>query len=162
MSLNSANVLDLIRTIWQQVLDLEIREADADDAELTTTYGLMTSCVQITGEWEGAIVLYCSSNFAKRAAAIAFGMEEPEVQFEEMQDILGELANIIGGNIKSLVPGSCQLSLPSVIEGRDYRFGVIGGQITFQYRLTCLGEPIHCAVFQKDPSASRHVNENRQ
>lgn len=158
MSLVPEEILGLIHTIWQQVLDLEIHEATNANAPLTATDSLMTSCVQITGDWEGAIAVYCSTDFAKQAAAIAFAMEDSEIQLEEMQDILGELTNILGGNIKSLVPGSCQLSLPSVIEGRDYRFGVLGSQISLQFRLTCLNEAIHIAMFEKAPKAGRHVH----
>ena len=36
----------------------------------------------------------------------------------DIADALGELANIIGGNVKSLLPEPCALSLPHVLVGR--------------------------------------------
>ena len=37
------------------------------------------------------------------------------------QDTVAELTNMIGGNIKSLFPGSSHLSLPTVTDGTDFR-----------------------------------------
>jgi chemotaxis protein CheX len=36
---------------------------------------------------------------------------------DDVRDALGELANMVGGNIKGLLPGPTQLSLPLVVEG---------------------------------------------
>jgi CheY-specific phosphatase CheX len=155
MDFGEKEILELSRNIWRQVLDLEIT-LDSSSAPLSTSFGLMTSCVQITGDWEGAVAIYCTSLFAQQAASIAFQSPIDEVSFEEMQDILGELANILGGNIKSLLPGSCALSLPSVVEGRDYRFGVLGSQLKSQIRLRCLEEPVHIAILQREDRPQRH------
>ena len=34
---------------------------------------------------------------------------------EDVNDVLGELANIIGGNVKAMLPAGCFLSLPQVV-----------------------------------------------
>ena len=39
-------------------------------------------------------------------------------------DAAGELANITGGSVKTLLAPTCSLSLPSVVMGRDYEFSV--------------------------------------
>jgi len=41
------------------------------------------------------------------------------VSQEDLSDVLGELANIVGGNVKAMLPPGCQLSLPQVVLAPD-------------------------------------------
>jgi chemotaxis protein CheX len=73
------------------------------------------SSVSITGSWNG-VVVYASSTAAARKAAAAFlAMGEDEIGPEDLSDVLGELANIVGGNIKAMLPPGSLLSLPQVV-----------------------------------------------
>ncbi len=78
----------------------------------------VSASVSVTGAWRGHVVLSCSSTASKNAAAALLGVEFDEVTAEDIADALGELANIIGGNVKSLLPEPCALSLPHVLLGR--------------------------------------------
>lgn len=78
----------------------------------------VSASVSVTGAWRGHVVLSCSANAAKKAAGALLGVEFDEVTTEDIADALGELANIIGGNVKSLLPEPCALSLPHVLVGR--------------------------------------------
>jgi chemotaxis protein CheX len=78
----------------------------------------VSASVSVTGAWRGHVVLSCSAKAAKNAAAALLGVEFDEVTTEDIADALGELANIIGGNVKSLLPEPCALSLPHVLVGR--------------------------------------------
>jgi chemotaxis protein CheX len=50
------------------------------------------------------------------------------IQFDDdVCDALGELANMIGGNLKSVLPRGVSLSLPSVVQGNSYSLRVCGG-----------------------------------
>ena len=49
-------------------------------------------------------------------------MEAGEVSDEDMTDVMGELANIVGGNVKSMLPAATAVSLPHVVAGADNRF----------------------------------------
>ena len=56
-----------------------------------------------------------------------FGMEPDEVSADEVADAVGELTNMVGGNIKSLLPEPSLLSLPTVSRGAPVRVRVPGG-----------------------------------
>jgi chemotaxis protein CheX len=56
-------------------------------------------------------------------------MEQPEAVTDDVRDVLGELANMIGGNIKSAVAAGLTLSMPSVTDGSDYGLRVCGSEI---------------------------------
>ena len=71
--------------------------------------------VSVTGAWRGHVVVRCSAQASRNAAAALLGVELDDVTTEDVTDALGELANIIGGNVKSLLPEPCALSLPHVV-----------------------------------------------
>lgn len=84
----------------------------------------LTACVQINGEWQGALLVKCS--MAAASAMTRLLLRTEHIDAAEVRDALGELANMIGGNIKALVPGPSQLSLPAVVEGYDHHVSVPG------------------------------------
>jgi chemotaxis protein CheX len=69
--------------------------------------------VTVHEAWSGAVQLECSADFAAMAASRMFAATDGVTQVE-LDDALGELTNMIGGNIKSLLPAPSHLSLPSV------------------------------------------------
>jgi chemotaxis protein CheX len=102
--------------IWEQILGLEVTptQDSFNPAEKGIT---LVGCVQIMGSWEGSVELLCPAELAKKAASIMFGTNMNETSQEDIKDALGELTNMTGGNIKSIVHDEdqqCYLSLPAV------------------------------------------------
>jgi chemotaxis protein CheX len=102
--------------IWLTVLGLGLLATGPSQGEPLPD-DVLTSSVTIDGSWRGAVLLQCSKHFAKRAACLMFGLDATDVGNSEVNDALGELANMISGNVKALLPGPCRLSLPLVAEG---------------------------------------------
>jgi chemotaxis protein CheX len=73
--------------------------------------------VSISGAWEGHVALGCSAAAARSAAATLLAMPEGDVAEGDIADAVGELVNMVGGNIKSLLPGPSALTLPLVSLG---------------------------------------------
>jgi len=111
---NEDDLAEMVEQVWVSYLDPEgvnplIPTGEADQP--TEVH----SSVSITGSWTGHVV-YASSLLAARKAAAAFlAMEVEEVGQEDISDVLGELANIVGGNVKAMLPPGALLSLPQVV-----------------------------------------------
>src|SRR5918998_4092661 len=75
----------------------------------------VSAAVSVTGSWNGHVVVECSATASREAAAAMLGIDAPDVSDADIADALGEMANVIGGSIKSLLPGNCALSLPHVV-----------------------------------------------
>jgi chemotaxis protein CheX len=73
---------------------------------------VMRASVEIRGGWDGAVTLEMSPTAARTAARTMLTLDE--VEDEDVLDALGELVNMIGGNIKSLLPSGSVLGLPMV------------------------------------------------
>jgi chemotaxis protein CheX len=74
----------------------------------------VSATVSVTGAWRGHVVVECSGPASRLVAATLLSVEAGVVTGEDVADALGELANVIGGNVKSLLPGPSALSLPQV------------------------------------------------
>ncbi|BCY15173.1 chemotaxis protein CheX [Actinoplanes sp. L3-i22] len=108
------DLAEMVEQVWEAYLDPE------GVSPLMQTYdenqpSEVHSSVSITGSWSGHIVYSSSRAAAQRAAAAFLAMELDEVSEEDISDTLGELANIVGGNVKAMLPPGAQLSLPQVV-----------------------------------------------
>ena len=75
----------------------------------------LSSWVEIVGPWNGAVVLTTGRATAEELARCLLREHAPEVlDDEDVADALGELANVIGGNVKAVLPGPSVLGLPEV------------------------------------------------
>jgi chemotaxis protein CheX len=77
----------------------------------------LSSWVDVVGPWSGAVVVTCGAATAEeltRCLLLRHTPLPPVVEAEDVDDALGELANVVGGGVKSTLPGPSALSLPQV------------------------------------------------
>jgi hypothetical protein len=55
---------------------------------------------------------------------------EPVSMDDDVRDSVGEIINMIGGNLKSVLPAGVGLSMPSVVEGADSAYRICGANLT--------------------------------
>ncbi len=91
--------------------------------------GYVVSAVQIVGEWQGAVRLDIDLELARHACANLIGLDPAELSPVDIRDAAGELANMLGGSIKTLCAPTSRLSLPSVAMGSDFEFVVAQGSV---------------------------------
>jgi hypothetical protein len=73
----------------------------------------VSAWVEISGPWRGAVVVTCDEPTAEALTECLLRARPPAViEPEDVADALGELANVLGGNVKSLLPGPSSLGLP--------------------------------------------------
>ena len=133
-------IISLTQYIWGATLNLE---AIPHDEPVPPVPGGRTldGVINITGAWAGALVLQVPEHVARRAASVMFEIEDGSATLEDMQDAVGELTNMTGGNVKALLEGHCDRSLPALVEGRDYSIRVPGSQAITRVTFDIDGEP---------------------
>jgi chemotaxis protein CheX len=129
MELIDEQIRRLTPEIWDAVLHLPLQCQDAipDSGRRT-----VSACVHIAGAWNGAVALSCDIEFASQAAAIMFDLVGSVPSTADMQDALGELTNMVGGNIKALLPETCHLSLPSAVEVADFSVRILHSRLVLR------------------------------
>jgi len=77
------------------------------------------------GEVMGRVNIHLSDAFARLIAASMLGIELEDIEEqEEVDDVISELSNMIGGQLKSHISDfglPCELSLPSITTGSDFQ-----------------------------------------
>ncbi|HYC76464.1 MAG TPA: chemotaxis protein CheX [Planctomycetota bacterium] len=117
-------IRQVVENVWSSMIGLSPRPvAVAVSSPLAERR--VVAVVRIYGAWSGAVTLSAPLSLARRAAAAMFGVDVDATTDADAIDALGEIANMTGGNIKSLLPGDCALSLPAVTIGAAG--GVDGG-----------------------------------
>ncbi|RFU19172.1 chemotaxis protein CheX [Geodermatophilus marinus] len=73
----------------------------------------VSSWVEVLGPWTGTVVLACGRRTAADLTRALLREHAPaELEDEDVADALGELANVVGGNVKAVLPGPSALGLP--------------------------------------------------
>jgi len=84
----------------------------------------ITGMVGLAGTHKGVLAVHFPNEVALAVTSNFLGMDVEEVN-EDVQDAIGEIANMLGGNLKTILSDrgrDIQLSLPSTIFGDEYTF----------------------------------------
>ena len=74
---------------------------------------VLSSWVDVVGPWTGTVVLTTGRQTAADLTRALLGDSAPELlDHEDVADAFGEIANVVGGNVKAALPGPSALSLP--------------------------------------------------
>jgi len=82
----------------------------------------ITGMVGFAGTYSGVISIHCPVELALKITSSMLGMECDEVN-EDLNDAIGEIANMLGGSVKQVLSKGgldVKLSIPTVISGEDY------------------------------------------
>jgi CheY-specific phosphatase CheX len=135
-------IVTLSESIWLSTLGLSLHPAETQGDAPALPHGpTLDGIVTISGDWQGAVILQMPRDLAQRVATIMFSLGDQIASLEDMQDALGEITNMTGGNLKALMPGSCFLSLPAVVDGNDYRIRIPTANVLSRILFHCEGHP---------------------
>ncbi|HEY4410234.1 MAG TPA: chemotaxis protein CheX [Acidimicrobiia bacterium] len=145
---------EITERVWSSLVEAPLLPREPGQPGPVPGARTFTGCVQITGAWEGAVTVHCSEELARQLTAAMFMVDPADTTTEEVGDALGELANMVGGNVKALMPEPCRISLPAVADGMDYRLSVPGARPLTAVTWTCLGEPLMVRLLERRPAES--------
>jgi len=110
--------------VFDTMLSMNIELAD-EGVQANVDGERIVGSVGFAGKTVGSVSIQVNEVFARQITAAMLGMEEDEIEGdEEIHDVIGELSNIVGGDLKSRLCGeglNCDLSIPSIIRGSDFR-----------------------------------------
>jgi len=130
------NALDLrgfvsgaMNEVFDTMLSMDIELAD-EGVHGNVSGERIVGSVGFAGKAVGSVSIHVNEAFARSITAAMLGMEEDEIEGdEEVHDVIGELSNMVGGDLKSrLCDGGfdCELSIPSITTGSDFKTKIKG------------------------------------
>ncbi len=110
------------REVFATMLNLEVQSLDDHEENIRPPLELSGVCggVSFAGKMTGTLYLNLTENLSKVAANCVLGSDVEQPQ-DQVNDIVGELTNMITGNFKSKMANrgyNCTLSIPTVMRGR--------------------------------------------
>ena len=146
IELRGSEIEYVVEIVFARMMGTEVKRTEA---QLRETESHLTGAVYLTGDWEGAVLLQCSPRQACLFAGRFLSIPPPESVNDEVRDVLGELTNMIAGNLKSSVLKNSSISLPSVVEGATYSLSVRGRSLmTDQRAFSFLGGPFWITLIE--------------
>ncbi len=108
-------IREIASDVWSGFLGMDL--VACGDEQFSEGGDCMKATVVVTGDWNGEVTVECYAPLAAEAASRMFEVKPDELSNSELLDALGEIVNMVGGNIKGLLPGANKLSLPCVSHG---------------------------------------------
>ncbi len=87
----------------------------------------VVSAIHYAGPWKGVLLLECQPLQASAFTAKLTGISPPGSVDDDVRDAIGEIANMIAGNLKTILPPGTVLSAPAVVEGSRFTLKICGG-----------------------------------
>lgn len=111
MSIHQEHIVDIVKNIWSTTFSLSAEWVESDGGEHPF---FLNSEIRIDGPWSGIVNVYCGEKTIYLLASTIFQKDKHDLSDQEIFDVMGEVTNMIGGNLKALLPSPSNLSLPKV------------------------------------------------
>ena len=115
-------VINATKEVFTTMVMMELEDCYPLKEPVTSFHCSVTGMVGLAGTYTGLLSIHCPKDFAMRIPSTMLGMEVDEVG-EDVNDALGEIANMLGGYVKQILSKGgldINLSIPTVIAGEDY------------------------------------------
>jgi chemotaxis protein CheX len=116
-------VTQAVARAFDTMLNLKVAAEPADVAVWNGEPHVAGS-VGFIGRLTGVVYIYSTASFARRITCQLLGLTDEEIEGEEMvNDAIGELTNMVVGQIKSQLSDRgmpCVLTIPSIVRGSHF------------------------------------------
>ncbi len=117
-------VIDATREIFSGMVMMDIQSVGEPQENVPPLEDSITGMVGLAGRYRGVLAVHIPRELALDITSSFLGMEVDDLN-EDVEDAIGEIANMLGGNVKTLLSDQgkeIQLSVPSTISGSSYVF----------------------------------------
>ena len=76
--------------------------------------------VHLIGAYEATVSIHLTQGLLKKAASVMYDEPTTTVTSHQIRDTAAELTNMVGGNLKCLVPQPTAIELPNVIKSNEF------------------------------------------
>jgi chemotaxis protein CheX len=120
-------IIDSTQEIFSSMIMLEVTPGEPFNRKQSMLKDSISGIIGLAGNTKGLLAIHLPTKAALAVTTAFLGMDVDEID-EDVRDAIGELANMLGGNIKSALDpkgSEIQLSMPSSISGEEYSIDCI-------------------------------------
>lgn len=131
-------IIEATKEVFSTMMVMEVEDQYPMQEPVNEFHCSITGMVGLAGSYTGILSIHCPQPLALKITSNMLGMEVEEVG-EDVNDALGEIANMLGGHVKQVLSkggSDLNLSIPTVISGETYTISSVNDDtviIPFQY-----------------------------
>lgn len=119
---HAQDIIDTTQEIFSSMIMLDVSPGEPFKRSNEPLKDSISGIIGLAGKFKGLLGIHMPSQMALTVTTAFLGMDVEEID-EDVCDAIGELANMLGGNIKTALDpagSNIQLSMPSAIYGDEY------------------------------------------
>ena len=157
-----SHIVDSIVETFDTMVSIEIEISDSEPPD-TAGISRMVAAVNFAGHVIGLINIQVTTELARQMMANMQEIEPEEVEDNgEIKDMLAEIANIVGGNLKSALNDAgytCVISTPSLTYGADFSIKSLSMERFERFVFRCRQEFVIAEVGIKTQQISAEADD---
>ena len=117
-------IIESTREIFTSMVMMEAAVVDQELPGQRVLKEGISGIIGLAGTHKGVLAIHLPGAVAVAVTGSFLGMEVTEIN-EDVEDAVGELANMLGGSVKAILSENgrdIELSLPTTISGQNYDF----------------------------------------
>ncbi len=134
-------VIGAISKIFSSMFDQEVKELDIAPTDDLAEDGVVLAVISLVGDVDWSIWLGFPRNVATSSTQAFIGVEISFEETEDIADAVGEVANMIAGDVKASLSDKgikTVISLPNVIAGKNIQIWASEESPTRKIRYSCV------------------------
>lgn len=119
------DIIGATTDVFSTMLMMDLVVGDPVEGPGGEVFSNITSMLGLGGDIRGMLAVHCPAAVAKAITSGFLGMDVDELN-EDVKDAIGEIANMVAGNLKVAFAGhdlKIELAIPTSIVGESYRVG---------------------------------------
>ncbi len=151
--IRTADLQEIMFMVWGAYLNMPLESAFAlqGNGQFTESY---FCAILITGERKWLITLQYPEKFANIMVEKLIRKPEDRVVPGEEIEAVAELGNLVAGNLKTLFPSPCKLSLPIVQKSHLFNFSIPDSILHTRQSYLCNEHQILLEVWEQNVAPS--------
>jgi chemotaxis protein CheX len=118
---------EVVSSVFLTMLEMDVTAMDSSESDV---HFPIVGTIHFLGGWKGVVLMEFEEDLAFTIAAHLMKMNKPTRIDGDVQDAVGELVNMVAGNLKVIMPENTHMSMPSVVQGDDFEVNVLGSEKT--------------------------------
>ena len=117
-------IVEAVEEIFTSMVMMEVSVREETQPEAHPLIDSISGVIGLAGTHKGVLAIHLPHRVAIAITGSFLGMDVEEIN-SDVEDAVGELANMLGGNVKSILSEKgrdIDLSLPTTISGKEYDY----------------------------------------
>lgn len=139
----------IVQSVFATMLEVDVARTDSS---CMPEHESTVASIHISGAWTGTVLLALPPELGRAAAAAMLQVSHDDLSDVDVGDTAAELVNMIGGNLKSLLPAPSFLSLPTIVTGRQFGMHIHDAELLDEVFMTSMHGPAQVRLYVRLPA----------